>query len=66
MNQVERTDAERWDAMTPAERDRLIRRDRSMRDPRWAALRARWAAASWAEMTPAQRAGAADLLGGAR
>lgn len=56
----------RWDAMTTAERLQTLKRDRSMRDPRWASLRATMAGRSYMELTLLQRGAVDHLLGGGK
>ena len=52
----------KWDSMTPEQRLQLIRKDPSMRHPRWKDLACRWAAASWDSLSDLSREASAYLL----
>lgn len=54
--------ASRWDALTPETRRKLVLTDRSMRDPRWAALVETFATSPFAALSPLQRDAVATFL----
>jgi len=60
------TAATRWDALDVAGRLAVLKRDRSMRDPRWASLRRTMAGRAYFELTLLQRGAVDHLLGGGR
>ncbi len=52
----------KWDALTVAERTKLIKKDKSMRSPRWAALVISIASKRASELSPVQRGALADFF----
>jgi len=54
--------AKRWDALAPKEREKLLKKDKSMRDPRWAGLVVAMAKADYNGLTNVQKDAVAYLL----
>lgn len=46
------TNKTEWDSMTPAQRTKQIKKDRSMRDPMWAGLVRTLAGSNYEQLTP--------------
>ena len=51
-----------WNKMTAAQRLALIRKEPSMRNPRWIELAARMSHTEWDKLTPVQQAGTEELF----
>ncbi len=56
------TTAERWNAMSPAVRLKLIRKDKSMRAPQWAGLALAMSTTSFETLSRLQRDAVVELV----